>query len=208
MTFKTDLWPGHCAIVGAIRWAGLSRVHGGASACSVVCVEEQADWQAEQSRLHTGLSELAWGCWLCNKAFNGHTASPRLPGATTKSLFTVTRPDVTDLFISLCRLVHPSSGSSTHKMLFFSATRFSSPLHATSEGRAPRRASRSCALISWKGARTWRFSLSLSLSLCFEQESEQLEERVECIELWWFYWVLFNQDVKCLHPKQIPAKYI
>lgn len=99
----------------AIWWAELTRVHQGASACSMVCVEEQAVWQAEQSLLHTRLSELAWGCWLCNKAFNGHTASPRLPGATTKSLFTVTCPDVTDLFISLRRLVHPSPGSSMHK---------------------------------------------------------------------------------------------
>lgn len=54
----------------------------------------------EQSLLHTGLSELAWGCWLCNKAFNGHTASPCLPGANTKSLFTVARPDVGELSIS------------------------------------------------------------------------------------------------------------
>lgn len=54
----------------------------------------------EQCPLHTGLSELAWGCWLCNKAFNGHTASPCLPGANTKSLFTVACPDVSELSIS------------------------------------------------------------------------------------------------------------
>lgn len=143
----------------ATRWAGLTRQqHGASCACSMVCVEEQADWQAEQSLLHTGLSELAWGCWLCNKAFNGHTASPRLPGATTKSLFTVTCPDVTDLFISLCRLVHPSSGCSTHKMLFFFVGCFSSPLYAASEGCRPQCCGNQLnRLWSWtKVKTTWR----------------------------------------------------
>lgn len=129
--------------------ARLTRVHHRAAACSMVCVEEQADWQAEQSLLHTRLSELAWGCWLCNKAFNGHTASPRLPGATTKSLFTVTCPDVTDLFISLRRLVHPSSGSRTRKMLFFLVSCFSSPVYVASEGCILCRASDWCVFINW-----------------------------------------------------------
>lgn len=148
-------------------------MHHGASACSMVCVEEQAHWQAEQSLPHTRLSELAWGCWLCNKAFNGHTASPRLPGATTKSLFTVTCPDVTDLFISLRRLVHPSSGSSTRKMLFFLVSCFSSPLYAASEGCVLRRASRCCVLINWKG---WNSTFLFVWSL--EEKKNKAEKRV------------------------------
>lgn len=53
----------------------------------------------EQSLLHSELSELARSCWLCNKEFNGHTASTCLAGTNTKSLFTVACPDVTQLSI-------------------------------------------------------------------------------------------------------------
>lgn len=67
--------------------------------CSVA-VSLTGSQATEQSLLLTRLSELAWGCWLCNKAFNGHTASPCLPGANTKFLFTVACPDVTELSIS------------------------------------------------------------------------------------------------------------
>ena len=72
----------------AIRWAKLTRVHKGSLPPAWCLLKiRQSIWQGEQSLLHTKLSELAQGCWLCNKAFNGHTAFPHLPGANTKSLF-------------------------------------------------------------------------------------------------------------------------
>lgn len=103
----------------------------GAAACSVMCAVWQVVWQpTEQSPLLTRRSELAWGCRLCNKAFNGHTASPCLPGANTKSLFTVACPDVSELFISLWRLAHSSAGWNTHKKLFQVRRRSFSRTHA------------------------------------------------------------------------------
>lgn len=50
------------------------------------------------------ISELEQSCWLCNKAFNGQTASPWLPQGNTKSLFIVVCTDVSELSISLITL--------------------------------------------------------------------------------------------------------
>jgi hypothetical protein len=70
-------------------------------AWSVVCW----GWQAvTELSPRAEISELEQSCWLCNKAFNGQTASPYLPRGNTKSLFIVVCTDVSELSISLITL--------------------------------------------------------------------------------------------------------
>ncbi len=62
------------------------------------------DKQSQSLNPRAEISELEQGFWLCNKPFNGQTASPFLPQGNTKSLFIVVCTDVSELSISLITL--------------------------------------------------------------------------------------------------------